>query len=98
MAKSHNPRIEALLWRWMSFARSFRAPVILFWFVLAAIGFWLSATLLGVNTDTSEMIDENVPYRVAQTEFENTFPDINAQILLIVRADSADALSIYSGP
>jgi len=96
MSKSHNPTLEGLLWSWMSFARRFRAPVILFWFLLAAIGFWLSATLLGVNTDTSEMIDDSVPYRVAQTEFENAFPDINAQILLIIRADSADALSIYS--
>jgi len=96
MSKSHNPTLEGLLWSWMSFSRRFRAPVILFWFLLAAIGFWLSATLLGVNTDTSEMIDDSVPYRVAQTEFENAFPDINAQILLIIRADSADALSIYS--
>ena len=96
MAKSHNPKIEALLGSWMRFSRRFRAPVIAFWFLLAAIGFWLSASLLGVNTDTSEMIDASVPYRVAQTEFEKAFPDINAQILLIIRADSADALSIYS--
>ena len=96
MAKSHNPKIEALLGSWMRFSRRFRAPVIAFWFLLAAIGFWLSASLLGVNTDTSEMIDASLPYRVAQTEFEKAFPDINAQILLIIRADSADALSIYS--
>ena len=96
MAKSHNPKIEALLGSWMRFARRLRGPVILFWFVLAAIGFWLSASLLGVNTDTSEMIDASVPYRVAQTEFEKSFPNINAQILVIVRAESADAMSIYS--
>jgi len=96
MAKSHNPRIEALLGSWMRFARRLRGAVILFWFTLAAIGFWLSASFLGVNTDTSEMIDAGVPYRVAQTEFEKVFPNINAQILVIVRAESADALSIYS--
>jgi len=96
MAKSHNPKIEGLLSAWMRFARRFRGLVIFFWFLLAAVGLWLSAALLGVNTDTSKMIDASVPYRVAQTEFEKSFPDINAQILIIVRADSADALSIYS--
>ena len=94
--KTHSPKIEALLWSWMSFARKFRVGIIVFWTVLAALGVWLSATFLGINTDTSDMIDEQVPYRVAQSEFETAFPDINNQILVIIRADSADALDIYS--
>ena len=95
-AKTHSPKIEALLWSWLTFARRFRFAIIAFWLALAAIGLFLSLTSLGVNTDTSDMIDEGVPYRVAQSEFETAFPDINDQILVIVRADSPDALDIYS--
>jgi len=96
MPKSHSPKIEYLLWSWMSFARRFRVGVIIFWTVLAALGVWLSVSFLGINTDTSDMIDANAPYRVAQSEFETAFPDINNQILVIVKAQSADALDIYS--
>jgi len=95
-AKSHNPKIEALLSGYMRFARKFRVFVILFWCICAAIGAWLSASHLGINTDTSDMIDARVPYRVAQAEFEEAFPDINNQILVIIRAPTPDGLSIFS--
>ena len=63
MSKSHNPKIEALLWRWMRLARLNRIRFLAFWFSLAGLGLWLSLSFLGVNTNTSEMIDPNVPYR-----------------------------------
>lgn len=97
MTKSHNPKIEALLWSWLSFAWRFRLAVIIFWALLAGLGLWLSVMLLGINTDTSDMIDARVPYRVAQSEFDAAFPDINDQILIVLRADSQDALDIYAG-
>ena len=94
MSKSHNPRIEALLWRWMRLACLNRIPLLALWITLAGLGLGLSLSFLGVNTDTSEMIDPDVPYRVAQAKFEQAFPDANNQILVIIRADSPDGLDL----
>ena len=96
MAKTHSPKIDALLWSWLTIARRFRKTIIFLWATFAIIGLWLSVSLLGVNTDTSDMIDESVPYRVAQAEFEKAFPDLNDQILIIIRANRSDELDIYS--
>ena len=96
MAKGHNPHIEFGFGLWLRMARRFRVGVIAFWCVMAALGLWLSLSLLGVNTDTSDMIDERAPYRLAQAEFEAAFPGLNDQILLIIQSDSPDGLSIYS--
>jgi len=95
-AKSHSPKIEALLLSWVTFARRCRNLVILVWFGLAALGLWLSISLLGINTDTSDMIDASAPYRVAQSEFEAAFPDLNDQILIIIQTDNQDELDIFS--
>lgn len=80
----------------MRLARLNRIPFLTFWISLAGLGLWLSLSLLGVNTDTSEMIDPNAPYRVAQAKFEQAFPNINDQILVVIRADSPDGLDIFS--
>ena len=80
----------------MRLARLNRIPFLAFWITLAGLGLWLSLSFLGVNTNTSEMIDPDVPYRVAQTKFEQAFPDTNDQILVIIRADSPDGLDIFS--
>lgn len=96
MAKSHNLKLDALLWSWLTFARRFRNFIILLWLSLAAAGLWLSVSFLGVNTDTSDMIDSSVPYRVAESKFEAAFPNLNDQILIIIRADNRDELDIFS--
>ena len=96
MAKTHSPKIDALLWTWLTLARRFRKTIIFLWAGLAILGLWLSISLLGINTDTSDMIHESVPYRVAQAEFEKAFPDLNDQILIIIQSDRADELDIYS--
>ena len=80
----------------MRLARLHRIPFLAFWISLAGLGLWLSLSLLGVNTDTSEMIDPDAPYRVAQAKFEQAFPNINDQILVIIRSDSPDGLNIFS--
>ena len=80
----------------MRLARLNRIRFLAFWFSLAGLGLWLSLSFLGVNTNTSEMIDPDVPYRVAQAKFEQAFPDSNDQILVIIRADSPDGLDIFS--
>ena len=96
MAKTHSPKIDALLSSWLTLARRFRKTVIFLWTGLAILGLWLSISFLGINTDTSDMIDETVPYRVAQANLEEVFPDLNNQILIIIRAQRSDELDIFS--
>lgn len=88
--------IEGALSNWLRIARHYRARVISFWLIMAAIGGALAATFLGINTDTSEMISANVPYRQDQMAFEAVFPQFNDEVLVLIRADSPDAADLFT--
>jgi len=95
--KSTDRWIEGALANWLRFSRKNRLAVISIWGMLAAIGCWLAVSLLGINTDTSQMIDADAPYRQDQIAFESAFPQFENQILILVRAESPDAVDLFAG-
>lgn len=96
MKHSTHIYLEAGLWRWMRFAGQHRKIVIGGWLILAIIGLCLAVTRLGINADTSQMISEHVSYRQDEIKFEKAFPDLNEQVLILVRADTADEADIFA--
>ncbi len=88
--------IEAALWRWMNFARRWRWFVIAFWLIAAVVGARVTIALGDVNSDASDMIAESVPYRQAQIAFEAAFPHLDEQVLVLVRAETADATDVVA--
>lgn len=87
--------IEFCLARWLSFARKFRGFVICAWAALAVLFGAFAVNQLGINTDTSDMIDPDAPYRIDQAAFETVFPKFGDQILILVRADTPDAADAF---
>ncbi len=84
--------LERILGGWLIWAHRLRFGVVIFWIALAALGAWLAVTRLGVNTDTSEMISPDAPYRVDDARFQAAFPNLDDQMLILVRAPSPDAV------
>ena len=86
--------IEHALIAWAETAR--RSGVLLVIAVAMATGAagYYAATNLKVNTDTSAMLDPDLPFQMRATELREAFPQIKTDIIVIARAptlDEADA-------
>ncbi len=88
--------IESALLGWV---RVVNASPRLFLFSVAALalaGSIFASVQLRVNTDASDMIDPDLPYRVAQRDFEAAFPNLDDMILVWVSAPSADEVDAFT--
>lgn len=52
---------------------------------------WYTSANLGINTDTEDMLDSDLPFRRAAREFNEVFPVLNDQIVIVVEAASGGA-------
>jgi len=59
--------------------------------VLAAVlALWLAATRLGVNSDTVEMLDEELPFRQTWSRFREQFPNLDSTLLAVIEAPTPE--------
>ncbi|GGY46274.1 MMPL family transporter [Parvularcula lutaonensis] len=88
--------LEGPLWRLISFARSNRLVVILFWALMTGLAVWQVATRLAINTDSSDMISPDAPFRVAASKLKAAFPDLEDQVIVVVRAATPDEATAFT--
>ncbi|MEL6258387.1 MAG: hypothetical protein AAFQ67_04965, partial [Pseudomonadota bacterium] len=88
--------IEALLWRWIAMARRWPRTVLAGVAAAAAAGLTLAALFLDVNADTTRMVSSKLDYRVAQLDYKAQFPSLQDQIVVIIRARTADGADAYA--
>ncbi len=87
--------IEKLLTAWSETAR--RGGLVLGLVIVAATGFagYYAATHLKVNTDTSSMLDPNLPFQQRTTALRDAFPQIKTDIVVISRSSNLDEVDAY---
>jgi len=88
--------LDSLLWRLISTARSHRVLTLLFWTLVTVLAAWQVATRLSINTDSSDMISPDAPFRVAASALKEEFPDLNDQVLVIVQAGTPDEATAFT--
>ncbi len=68
-----------------------RAPLVLLLTMLTtlACGYYVTRNI-GINTDTSRMLDPNLPYQVANREIDRAFPAANENLVVVVDGDNPD--------
>lgn len=88
--------IERLLILWAEAARRGKWFVV-FLFVAAglAAGYY-AATTLKVNTDTSEMLDPNLPFQKNAAALREAFPQLKTDLIIIVRAPTLDEADAFA--
>ncbi|MFI4896413.1 MAG: MMPL family transporter, partial [Phycisphaerales bacterium JB059] len=64
--------------------------VVLLFVPVTLLSAWIAAQTLGVNTDTSAMVSEDLPHRVAQREYAAAFPEAGSEIILLVEGGTRD--------
>ncbi|MEM9840591.1 MAG: MMPL family transporter [Pseudomonadota bacterium] len=88
--------LDGLLWRLIAFARKHRTVTVLFWLLLTALAVFQVMTRISINTDSSDMISPDAPFRVAASELKAAFPDLDDQVLVIVEADTPDEATAFA--
>lgn len=88
--------IENLLRAWVRAARIGSWFVVLaFLAATAAAGFY-AATTLKVNTDTTAMLDSELPFQKRALELREAFPQIKSDLIVIASAPSLDEADAFS--
>eukprot|EP00913_Durusdinium_trenchii_P006256 g5868.t1 len=68
-----------------------RAWLVALLFVPVTIGAaYIAFGALGVNTDTSSMVSDDLPWRVARAEYAKAFPDESLGILILIEGGSRE--------
>ena len=55
--------------------------------LLAIVGFFYTTANLGVNSDTSEMFDEDLAFRQLRDQYKQAFPDTEDNIVVVVSGE-----------
>ncbi|MEX6633938.1 MMPL family transporter [Hyphococcus lacteus] len=88
--------IERILAAWAELAR--RAGVILAAIILVLAGFcgYFAATHLKVNTDTSAMLDPDLPFQQRAAELRDAFPQLKNDVIVVIKAPTLDEADAYA--
>lgn len=90
MHENAERRIAGVLRRWVGIVGRHARLVLLFLVALSALAVTAAVRDLSVNTDSSEMIADDVPFRVNARRMQALFPQIRNQMLVILRGRTAD--------
>lgn len=76
--------------RWAAFSYQKAIWVIFFAIVIAGFSVVYTANNLGVHTDTTDMLSEDVPFRVNHKRYKEAFPQYEDALLLVVDAPTPE--------
>jgi len=89
--------IEKLLAAWAETARRAGAPLAAVILIMGGLAGYYAATHLKVNTDTSAMLDPELPFQQRAVELRDAFPQIKNDVVIIIRAPTLDEADAYAG-
>lgn len=88
--------IERFLVVWAEGARRLGLLIALLFLAATAFAGWYASKNLKVNTDTSQMIDPDLPFQRHAADLRAAFPQIKEDLTIIVRAPTLDEADAYA--
>ncbi|MEM9704961.1 MAG: MMPL family transporter [Pseudomonadota bacterium] len=89
--------LEYFLILWTDFARRSGWIVVVSFLAAAALSGWYAVQNLRVNTDTSAMLDPDLPFQVRARDLRNAFPQIKDDVIVVIRAPTLDEADAFAG-
>ncbi|NWG72541.1 MAG: MMPL family transporter [Parvularculaceae bacterium] len=89
--------IERFLIVWAEGSRRLGWLVVLLFATAAAFAGFYAFKNLKVNTDTSQMLDPDLPFQKNAAELRSAFPQIKDDLVIIVRAPTLDEADAFAG-
>lgn len=91
MALSISDRISNLLANWVSMCARRPVAVLLLATILAGASLYITATRLGFNTNTDDMLSPKLGFRQAYSAFQREFPQFVGTILVVIDGDTPES-------
>ena len=88
--------IEKLLTLWSGIARRGSWLVVVMFLVGAFFAGQYAVQTLSVNTDTTDMLDSQLPFQQRAAELKAAFPQLKNDITVIIRSDSLDEADAFA--
>jgi len=76
--------------RWASISYQYATWVILALLLLTAFSVWYIADHLGVDTDTTDMLSEEIPFRANHIRYKQSFSQYEGTLLLVIDAPTQE--------
>jgi uncharacterized protein len=90
VSKKGSKNLNAALSRIVSAAERFAPGVVVLYFLLTILLLYYTANNLGINTNTEEMLDENLHFRRVYQKYNEVFPEYDGNILIVVDGITAE--------
>ncbi len=89
-----------LLKNWIDFVQKYRIAVIVIAVISVVLAFQYTVNNIGMDSDTKDLLSEDLEWRILDREYERHFPQYLDNILVVVEADTPDqaadaALSLH---
>jgi hopanoid biosynthesis associated RND transporter like protein HpnN len=81
--------IAAALTAWVEGARRYRWAVIALSILLTVLSLWAVMTRIGVSTDTSTMLDPDLPFQQQNRALKDAFPQLGGELVIVIDAPTA---------
>ena len=76
--------------RWVELVRRAALPVVVLAILATVAGAVYTAENIGINTDTSDMLAEDLPFRRHAIELKKAFPQFSNSLVIVVDAETPD--------
>ena len=93
MTKQPTSLLDKCLCWWSTWVLRFSWWVILLFIIICAVSLDYTIKNLGVNTDTSKLLSQDLPFQKNRSRWEQAFPQDAASIQLVVESPTAEQTS-----
>ena len=92
MTSSQPSIVGDALARWVGFVTRRRWPVLLLALLVTVASLAFAAVTLTINTSTTDMLSEELPFRRNHEALKAAFPALTANLLLVVQGENENAV------
>ncbi len=90
MSKSHSSYLDRWIINWVQFVERYRIAIIISFVALTIFSIFYIKDNLGVSTDTTDMLSEELAWRKLDIEYEKQFPQFNDNVLVVIESNTPD--------
>jgi len=90
MSETHSSYLDRLIINWVQFVERYRVAIIIAFIMLTIFSIFYIKDNLGVSTDTTEMLSEELSWRKLDIEYEKQFPQFNDNVLVVIESTTPD--------
>ncbi|MBL1141040.1 MAG: MMPL family transporter [Proteobacteria bacterium] len=90
MNDNHSSYFDHKIISLVKFVEHYRIAIIFGYFVLTVLSIFYIKDNLGVSTDTTDMLSEDLAWRKLDIEYEKEFPQFTDNLLIVIESDTPD--------